>query len=202
MAQPTAPVLRKFAVPPFWIIVLFVAIPFFLITLGPSPPTMQKVEFIGGPNGTLIPSITDVTPPHPFARYAALSVIIGWCLWLYFVYRVHVIAGHAAVVSGLASPQRAALAHLVPLYNFYWIFAWPARLAKSLGDTAEKRLNAVGVSVALCIALAITYAGLLPPSGVLSHAIALAIGMFVGMYVVRRLKSSLGGTSGTAQKAA
>ena len=179
--------LSTVSLPKIWLGLIFVVIPFVLIFAVPGPQEIrQEVSFrFDSATGQYRPVLgKDLTPAHPMVPYAAAAVVLGWAFWLYSLYRLHAALARADA-SYPVSPARAAFFHLIPLFNLYWVFAWTKSLSKLAGQRSII-ISKVGPGIALCFSLVIAYTGLIPPSGVLAHALALAITLFTGMYLFSR----------------
>lgn len=171
---------RGSTVPKVWPGFVFVILPFILILFGPGA-NYQITERLDPGTGRW----TDITPPHPMAPFAWILVGAGWLFWLYWVYRVH----HAAEADGRAvSARKAAVLHLVPLYNLYWVFVWPSTLLKAWQPTAVNAGRASLVSWLLCLGLVLVTLSLIPPGAVLGAAVALALALTSAGSLSRRLK--------------
>ena len=57
------------------------------------------------------------------------AVIGSWCYWLFCVFRFHDVVGSVQGYRHPITPARAVAMHFVPLYNLYWVFRWPSRIA-------------------------------------------------------------------------
>ncbi len=65
-----------------------------------------------------------------FARAGAVVSFAALAYWLYSVYALHWALLQATDGLYPVMPLPAALGHLVPLYNLYWVFRWPNHLAR------------------------------------------------------------------------
>jgi hypothetical protein len=170
------------SLPKIWPGLIFAVIPFILIMAVPGPQFAQEVSFRWSDATGFVPIAgKDLTPMHPMMPFAIASVVLGWAFWLYSVFRLHVelrrVAGDYPI-----SPNKAALFHLIPLFNLYWAFAW----TKSLSEFARGRsilMSRTGPAIALSLALLFVQICLVPPSAVFAHALALALTLIAGMYV-------------------
>jgi len=57
------------------------------------------------------------------------AAIGTWCYWLFCVFRFHDVVGSVPGYRHPISPARAVAMHFLPLYNLYWVFRWPSRIA-------------------------------------------------------------------------
>lgn len=175
---------------------LFLAlVPFVLILLVPTGPEYkitQRIEsFRTDSSGRIVPAeVKDLTPPHPMALYAAAFVATGWVYWLYCIHRMHLTIAKVTAGAYPISASRAVWFHLIPLYNFFWVFRWTSEVAKLVNQAAPGRVAKGAAGTFLCLALVIVYLGLAPPSGVLGHATALGIAIIVGANLSRHLRAA------------
>ena len=63
--------------------------------------------------------------------------LCGWGYWLYSVFRLHFLLRKIEPAYPV-SPAKAAWFHLIPFYNFYWVFAWTNRLVDFVNRRAGK----------------------------------------------------------------
>lgn len=197
--------------PHFWVGLLFALTPFLLFFVVPTnQPTQQinEVQFIYREGYGYVSTLgEDVSPPHPYAYYAAACVILGWAYWLYCIYRTHRALAKATDGAHPISPLAAAGFHLFPLVNLYWVFKWTNEMAKTVYDRSYEYMHGRLDGAFLLVALAIVYVALRPlavyigleqPSAVLgrgtaldfavlAHAVALGIAVLVGMSASRHV---------------
>lgn len=184
----------RVSLPHFWIGLLFAVIPFVFILLVPTGTEYKKVEelqFYYNPEHGFIAEGKDITPPHPYAPYAAALVILGWAYWFYCIYRTHKVLAEATDGAHPISPHKAVWFHLIPVYNLFWVFKWPVEIAKSVYEHSYRFMRGGMHGAFLLLALLIVYVGLMPPSAVLAHATALAIAVLVGMNVSRHVRATV-----------
>jgi hypothetical protein len=163
---------------------LFVILPFTLILFGPTGANYRITERLDPGTGRWV----DITPPHPMAPYAWALVGAGWFFWLYWVYRVHQAAAAATTEAHAVSAGKAAVLHLVPLYNLYWVFAWPSALLKTCQQTPGQTVKIPWASWLFCLGLLVLSLSVIPPGAVLGAALALAIVLIAAGSLSRRLK--------------
>jgi len=72
--------------------------------------------------------------------------------YLMCVYRFHRILGEVTFGAYSIKPPEAVYSHLIPLFNIYWLFAWPTRFADYVN--AERALKVVPGAVIGLILLA------------------------------------------------
>jgi hypothetical protein len=58
-----------------------------------------------------------------------LAVLAAWIYWLYCVFRFHDAIGSVPGYRHPITPAKAVALHFVPLFNFYWTFRWPSKIA-------------------------------------------------------------------------
>jgi len=58
-----------------------------------------------------------------------IFVLAAWFYWLWCVHRYHDIITSIPGYHHPISPGQAVARHLIPFYNFYWVFKWPSEIA-------------------------------------------------------------------------
>lgn len=73
---------------------------------------------------------------------AILTVILigGWIYWLFCIHRIHKILAELTRNRYPISPGEGAAKHIIPFYNFYWVFKWPAELSDYLNRRGRVRM--------------------------------------------------------------
>lgn len=105
----------------------------------------------------------------------------GWIYWLFCIYRVHKVLAEMSQDKYPNPPSQAVWGHIVPFYNLYWIFKWPADLAAYLFSRGGVKM-ASGSLLGVLLLIFILVARLFEAS------IGLA-GLFgVGLYVNAKLQ--------------
>jgi hypothetical protein len=61
--------------------------------------------------------------------FFALLGLPGFIYWLFCIHRLHKILGELTQGRYPISPGEAALKHIIPFYNLYWVFKWPGELS-------------------------------------------------------------------------
>jgi hypothetical protein len=90
--------------------------------------------------------------------YLFVISFVGGVYWLVCIHRVHVVIAQAPGWKHPISPARAVGFHFIPFYQFYWIFKWPAEIAKFVNSRLGARVmkpTAVGVAVFAALILRI-----------------------------------------------
>lgn len=113
-----------------------------------------------------------------------LVPVSGFCYWLYCVRRFHVAVSVVPGWTHPISPSRAVWMHLIPLYNFYWIFKWPAELSKF----ARWKLRS-GAMSKYEVGIMLLFGGLV---GRVTHpSVGLVFLFITAMYVSNNLEKSI-----------
>jgi hypothetical protein len=115
----------------------------------------------------------------------------GLCYWLYCVRRFHLAVVDVPGWNHPISPAQAVWLHLIPLYNFYWIFKWPAELANFVKwKTGSKAMGKYEVGIMLLIG------GIL---GRMHASIALGFLFITAKYIEASLEKAFAITSNDQQ---
>lgn len=62
-----------------------------------------------------------------------LLIIVGaWMYWIYCIHRIHRILAELTDYRYPVEPGRAAVRHIFPVYNLFWVFYWPVKLSNYL----------------------------------------------------------------------
>lgn len=69
----------------------------------------------------------------------------GMIYWLFCVHRIHKILAEMTQGRYPISPGEAALKHLIPFYNLYWIFKWPGEFSDYLNR--QRRVKMISGSL-------------------------------------------------------
>lgn len=72
--------------------------------------------------------------------YLFLALFVGWVYWLVCVYQIHQVMARIPGWRHPISPGRAVGFHFIPLYNLYWVFHWPAEIARFVNVRVRKPL--------------------------------------------------------------
>ena len=113
--------------------------------------------------------------------FLRLIFLAGGIYWLVCVYKIHKILEELSRGRYPYSPIGAALRHLIPFFNLYWLFKWPMELSDYLASKGRVKMIPGAV-----IGLLLLLAGLLRA---LDGAISLTVTFGVTMYVSSKLKA-------------
>lgn len=119
-----------------------------------------------------------------------LIAIGGWIYWLVCVHRLHKILAELSRDRYPISPGEAAAKHIVPFYNLYWIFKWPAELSDYLNSRG--RISIVSgylIGAMLLFALLLRF---------FDGAIGMGVLFGVTMYVSAKLKKHVEAVRGVS----
>jgi hypothetical protein len=127
------------------------------------PPPKLPVIWIGYALGaaTIIAEFAAVSLHPELAKqggipplYLFLVSFIGGVYWFVCIHRYHVILAHVPGWTHPISPARAVGFHFIPFYNLYWVFKWPAEIAKFVNARLRSPvMKPVPVGVAILGAL-------------------------------------------------
>jgi hypothetical protein len=70
--------------------------------------------------------------------YLFLALFVGWVYWLVCVYQFHQVLARIPGWRHPISPGRAVAFHFIPFYNLYWVFHWPAEIARFVNVRMQK----------------------------------------------------------------
>jgi hypothetical protein len=112
--------------------------------------------------------------------------ILGMIYWLLCVYRIHEVLIEEDN-SYPITPAKAVWYHLIPFFNFYWIFKWPFQLGKFVNERrlASKRSTLLEISGIFLIVAIIA-------GRAIGAVIGLAILFTIGIYFNREIRSVIG----------
>jgi len=82
--------------------------------------------------------------------YLFLALFVGWIYWLVCVYQIHQVMARIPGWRHPISPARAVGFHFIPLYNLYWVFRWPAEIARFVNARVQRpfmKPHVVGAAV-------------------------------------------------------
>jgi hypothetical protein len=66
--------------------------------------------------------------------------LAGWIYWLFCVARFHTVLQEVSRRHYPISGSEAALKHIIPFYNLYWIFQWPSEMSDYLSQRGRVRM--------------------------------------------------------------
>lgn len=69
----------------------------------------------------------------------------GWIYWLFCVHRFHKILAEMSQNRHEIAPNEAVWKHLIPFYNFVWIFRWPGALSRYVNGRGRIEMASGGV---------------------------------------------------------
>lgn len=89
--------------------------------------------------GFLVAEIVEVLMGNEEAigPFTLIAALVGWFYWLHCVSRFHQVLNDISPrVGGVPSypytAHKAALWHLIPFFNLYWLFKWPMEMVNFL----------------------------------------------------------------------
>lgn len=85
-----------------------------------------------------------------------LIVVAGWIYFTVCVHRIHKILNELTHNRYPYTPGEAAGKHYIPIYNFIWLFKWPAELSRYINGKGRVRIlsgGAIGAMLLLSLLL-------------------------------------------------
>ena len=110
-----------------------------------------------------------------------LCALPGLIYWLFCVHRLHKILEEMTHGRYPISPGEAALKHIIPFYNLYWLFKWPGELSEYINRQGRVRMISGAVIGAMLLLATL--------SRIFDGAIGLAFLFGVTLYISSRLKA-------------
>lgn len=165
----------------FWICLPVSFIPIILMSFGYPGYQMER-------NGV------DITPANPILPYASIIVILVYAFWLYSVHKLHREIREIIAVDHPISPNKAAFFHLIPFWNYYWVFKWTKEIACTVNKKYSQEMSKWLYGTFLLLSMIIwTFIVLAFPRGGLNGfpevgSINLAITSIVGIAISRRVR--------------
>lgn len=90
--------------------------------------------------------------------FLRLILVGSWIYWLVCVHRIHKILSEMSRHRYPISPGEAAVKHIIPFYNLYWIFKWPAELSNYLNNRGRVSIiSGAGIGAMLLLALLVRF---------------------------------------------
>lgn len=111
-----------------------------------------------------------------------LVALAGWVYWLFCVHRFHKVLDEASGGSYPVSTTSAVVGHIVPFYNFYWLFKWPSELASYIESRGRDVQIVSGYLIGGLLLISVLIGRLF------DGAIGLAGVFGVGLYVNSKLR--------------
>lgn len=78
--------------------------------------------------------------------------LAGWIYWFICIYQMHKVSAELTNSAYPITPATAVGCHFIPLYNVYWIFKWPAEIAKFVNSHLGRKASFKSTGVFLFIA--------------------------------------------------
>jgi hypothetical protein len=146
------------ALPKFWVGFLFVAVSLLVWFLWPIT-IVERIDLGYNREYGFVRRYVDVTPLHTYVSYhlVILSIAAGWGYWLFCIHRVHDVMAKATNGEHPVAPKRAVWAHVIPVYNLYWVFKWPNEIANSIYKSSYQVISDRGYGIVLFLAFLSQY---------------------------------------------
>jgi hypothetical protein len=121
-------------------------------------------------------------------RALTLIWIPGWIFWLVCIHRIHKILAELTSHRYPISPGEAAWKHIIPFYNFIWVFKWPAEISDYLNRRGRvKMISGYVVGGMLLLSLLLRFF-----DGAIAMAFLFGVTMFVSAKVKKHVKAVKG----------
>jgi hypothetical protein len=112
----------------------------------------------------------------------------GWIYWLVCIYQIHKILNELTRGRYPFSAGEAAAKHIIPFYNFYWLFKWPSELSNYLNSRGRVRIISGSVlGLMLLLSLLLRF---------FDGAIGMAFVFGVTMYISHKVKAHVAAVKG------
>jgi hypothetical protein len=130
--------------------------------------------------GELIQVIARLVSAQQRASPIILPIgLAGWIYWFICVYQMHKVLAELTNSAYPITPVAAVGYNFIPLYNVYWIFKWPAEIAKFVNTHLGRKAAFTGTGVFLFLApFLVTTVG---------AGVALIVVFSVGLYLSRKI---------------
>jgi hypothetical protein len=120
--------------------------------------------------------------------FLTLILIGGWIYWLVCVHRIHKILAELTRNRYPISPGEGAVKHIIPFYNLYWVFKWPAELSDYLNRRGRVRIisgYAIGAMLLLSLLLRMV-------DGAIGMAFLFGVTLFISSKLKAHVKAVTG----------
>jgi hypothetical protein len=78
--------------------------------------------------------------------------LAGWIYWFICIYQMHKVLAELTNSAYPITPVAAVGYHFIPLYNVYWIFKWPAEIAKFVNSHLGRKAASKDTGIFLFLA--------------------------------------------------
>jgi hypothetical protein len=121
---------------------------------------------------------------YGFPGGASVICLSAMAYWLFCVYRFHRILEETTHGQYPVEAKRAAVLHLVPVYNLYWMFKWPSELVKYMNHKGRVQMTS-GWVIGLLILFSVIILSKIDGS------LSIAALFFIAMYIKKKLSIHL-----------
>ena len=117
-----------------------------------------------------------------------LIVVAAWFYWLYCIHRIHRILAEMTGHRYPVEPGTAAVRHIFPVYNLYWIFYWPVKLSDYLNARGNVTiLSGYLIGAVLLLSLLLRYV-----DGAIGTAVLFGATMYISNKVAKHVEAVKG----------
>jgi len=103
----------------------------------------------------------------------------GWIYWFICIYQMHKVLVKLTNSAYPITPAVAVGYHFIPLYNVYWIFKWPAEIAKFVNAQLGRNAAFKGMGIFLFLAPFLVI--------IVGAGLPLIVVFSVGLYLSRKI---------------
>ena len=72
--------------------------------------------------------------------FLVLTVVAGWLYWIWCIHRIHRVLAELSNYRYPVEPGAAAVRHIFPIFNLFWVFYWPSKLSHYLNVRGRVRI--------------------------------------------------------------
>lgn len=120
-----------------------------------------------------------------------LVAIGGWIYFLVCVHRIHKILNELSRNHYPYTPGEAAGRHIIPFYNFVWIFKWPSALSRYINGKGRVQMVSGGVlGTLLLLSLLLRFF-----DGAIGMALVFGVMLYISAKVKQHVKAVKGITA-------
>ena len=117
-----------------------------------------------------------------------LIIVAAWFYWLYCIHRIHRILAELTDHRYPVEPGTAAVRHIFPVYNLFWIFHWPVKLSHYLNARGNVTiLSGYLIGAMLLLSLFLRYV-----DGAIGTAVLFGATMYISKKVAKHVEAVKG----------
>ena len=117
-----------------------------------------------------------------------LIVLVASFYWLYCIHRIHRILAELTNYRYPVEPGRAAVRHILPIYNIFWLVYWPVKLSNYLNARGRVTiLSGYLVGAMLLLAVLLRFV-----DGAIGTAVLFGVTMYISNKVAKHVEAVKG----------